>query len=408
MRIALFHNAPSGGAKRAIQEWTIRLAANHELDVFTMSTADHEFCDLRPYVNHHAVFEYHPRTLLSSPFGRLNQLQRWRDLGDLIKLNRQIAERIDSGAYDVLFVHTCRFSVIPALLQFSKTPGVYYLHEPFGQGFHREIYRPYTRPNQLRLLVDSVDPLIKLYRDRLSSLQKESVKQTSLLLANSSFTQEHMRKEFSVETPVCHYGVNLQGFRPLPAEQKEDYIVSVGELSPRKGFDFLVESLGYIPQKDRPKLHIACNSIIPEEKDYVESLARERHVALEISTNLNMEQLAVLHNRAKFCVYAPVQEPFGLVPVEAMACEIPVIGVREGGVQESVVHGQTGLLVPRDPRLFAEAIQFLLQNPDIVTVYGRQAREHVLQQWSWEKSVEKLEYYLAECANRQFASHKSE
>lgn len=407
MRIALFHNAPSGGAKRAIQEWTMRLAANHDLDVFTMSTADHEFCDLRPYVNQHTVFAYQPRSLFTSPFGRLNQLQRWRDLGELIKLNRQVAEKIDSGAYAVLFAHTCQFSVIPAVLQYSKTPAVYYLHEPFGRNFHREISRPYHRPNRFRAAVDSVDPLIKLYQNRLYGLQKESVKQTPLLLANSQFTQEHMRQEFLVETPVCHYGVNLQGFRPLPAEPKEDYIVSVGELSPRKGFDFLIESLGHVPQKYRPRLRIACNSIIPEERDYVESLARERQVVLEISTNLNMEQLAVLYNRARFCVYAPVQEPFGLVPVEAMACGIPVIGVREGGVQESVVHGQTGLLVDRDPRLFAEAIAFLLHNPDDVVAYGRQAREQVLQQWSWEKSVEKLEYYLAECANRQVSSHKS-
>ncbi|MBX3061290.1 MAG: glycosyltransferase family 4 protein, partial [Anaerolineae bacterium] len=376
-------------------------------DVYTMSTADHEFCDLRPYVNQHTVFAFQPRALFASPFGRLNQLQRWHDLGDLVKLNRQIAEKIDNGAYDVLFVHTCQFSVIPSVLQYSKTPAVYYLHEPFGRKFHREISRPYYRPNRLREAVDSVDPLIKLYQNRLYGLQKESVKRTPLLLANSQFTQNHMRQEFSVETPVSHYGVNLQGFRPLPAEPKEDYIVSVGELSPRKGFDFLIESLGHVPPKDRPKLRIACNSIIPEERDYVESLARERQVVLEVATSLNMEQLAVLYNRARFCVYAPVQEPFGLVPVEAMACGIPVIGVREGGVQESVVHGRTGLLVDRDPRLFAEAITFLLHNPDDVVVYGRQAREHVLQQWSWEKSVEKLEYYLAGCANRQVAGRKS-
>ena len=81
MRIALFHNTPSGGAKRAIYEWTRRLAANHLVDVYTLSSADHDFCDIRPFVEQHYIFEFQPRGLFGSPWGRLNQLQRWRDLG---------------------------------------------------------------------------------------------------------------------------------------------------------------------------------------------------------------------------------------------------------------------------------------------------------------------------------------
>ena len=92
-------------------------------------------------------------------------------------------------------------------------------------------------------------------------------------------------------------------------------------------------------------------------------------------------------------------EPFGLVPLEAMACSTPVIGVREGGIQESVIHEYNGLLVERDVRLFGDAIQYLLANPDLSSNYGRNGREHVMMNWTWEKSVSSLNSYFAKCAS---------
>ena len=79
MRIALYHNLPSGGAKRTLQEATKRLAVNHQIDVYTLTTANHDFADLRPYVASHQVFEFQPGALLASPFGRFNQIIRIED-----------------------------------------------------------------------------------------------------------------------------------------------------------------------------------------------------------------------------------------------------------------------------------------------------------------------------------------
>jgi glycosyltransferase involved in cell wall biosynthesis len=92
-------------------------------------------------------------------------------------------------------------------------------------------------------------------------------------------------------------------------------------------------------------------------------------------------------------------EPFGLVPLEAMSCGTPVVGVREGGVQESIIHEHTGLLVKRDPEKFALAVQRLLSDKDLADEYGRNGREHVLKNWTWEQSVDSLEKYLFACAN---------
>jgi len=397
MRIALYHNTPSGGAKRAIYEWTRRLAVSHEIDVYTLSTADHDYCDIRPYVNQHQTFEFNPRGLFESPLGRLNQMQRWRDLGELQRIGRVIADKINAGGYDVVFANTCFYTFMPTCMSWLNVPSIYYLHEPFGPKFVREFDRPYLQNNGWRETVNRVDPLIKLYQHRLAAIQLEGVRNTRRLLANSHFTRDNMKMAYGVDTPICHYGVNLENFTPMPEVSKENFLISVGEMRPRKGFDFLIKSLRYIPSLERPKLVLVSNMVDLKERNYLENLATKYNVELELLTSLNASQLAVLYNQARLCVYAPVAEPFGLVPLEAMACGTPVVGVREGGVLESVVHEYTGLLVERDPGLFATAVQQLLSNPTLAAQFGRNGRQHVLQNWTWDESASRLGEHLFGC-----------
>jgi len=247
-------------------------------------------------------------------------------------------------------------------------------------------------------VLDRFDPLISLYYRRLEYLQGKSVQHTKRLLANSQFTQQQIKLAFDVDAPVCHYGVNTDGFQPIMNITKENQVLSVGELSPRKGFDFIVESLGRIPTLERPKLVLACNSVNVLEKEYVESLAIRYGVRLEILTNLGMDDLLIQYNKARLCVYAPVLEPFGLVPLEAMSCGTPVVGVREGGVQESIIHEYTGLLVERDPEQFAAAVRCLLSDSALSSKYGRNGRDLVLSKWTWDHSVASLEHHLIECS----------
>ena len=394
MRIALFHNTPSGGAKRAIYEWVRRLVARHQIDIYTLSTAEHAFCDIRPFAQQHRVFDFRPRKLFESPWGRLNQLQRWRDLGELTQIAQRIAGEINAGDYDIVFAHTCRFTFIPAVLQFVQIPSIYYLHEPFGRTFSRQIQRPYLKDNGWRERLDRFDPLIRLYHHRLETTQRQSVRHTKRLLANSHFTQEQMKMGFGVDTPVCYLGVDSESFRPIPGIAKEDFVLSVGELSPRKGFDFIVEGLRVMSPDKRPKLKLVCNSVNPLEKDYVERLAAQGGVDLHVLANLKTDELAIQYNKAQLCVYAPVMEPFGLAPLEAMSCGTPVVGVREGGVQESIAHERTGLLVERDPAQFAAAVQHLLSSPTLIVEYGYNSREHVLRRWTWDQAVAQLEEHL--------------
>ena len=210
-----------------------------------------------------------------------------------------------------------------------------------------------------------------------------------------------MSLAFQVEAPVCRYGIDHETFRPLPLIDKEDCVISVGELQPRKGFDFIVTSLGRMPANQRPALKLACNMINPQEKAYILDLAEENGVNLEILEKLDAEALAVEYNRAQLCVYAPVMEPLGLVPLEAMACGTPVVGVAEGGVVETVIDGENGRLVDRNSNNFAEVVQELLNRPELRRQLGQQGRNYVLENWTWERSVAELEQHLCDTANQQ-------
>jgi len=83
------------------------------------------------------------------------------------------------------------------------------------------------------------------------------------------------------------------------------------------------------------------------------------------------------------------------VPIESMACGTPVVGVREGGVRETVIHNETGILTERDPHRFAEEIKSLLRDSTRREQLGLHGRAHVEEFWQWDRSMLDLERHLA-------------
>jgi glycosyltransferase involved in cell wall biosynthesis len=126
--------------------------------------------------------------------------------------------------------------------------------------------------------------------------------------------------------------------------------------------DNLEEPDADLPDWVREKVdpRILAMYFIPE-KTY-RKLADENAVDLTIQTMITDEDLVRLYNKAKAVVYSPYLEPFGYVPLEAMACGTPVVGVKEGGIKETVLHKKTGLLTQRDQKDFARAIELLFDD----------------------------------------------
>jgi glycosyltransferase involved in cell wall biosynthesis len=396
VRIAVYHDLPSGGAKRTLQELSRRLAARHQLDVYTLSSADHEFADVRPFAAHHHVIPFGPLPLLSSPFGRLNQVVRSLDLVRLQSRARRVARQIDAGGYDVAFVHPCRFEQSPGVLRhLRRTPSVYYCQEALRVLYEAMPARPYDdRAVGRRRLLNQVDPLPALYRRRLRAVDRANLRSADAVLVNSGFMAGTVREAYGVEAQVSYLGVDVTHFRPLGLDRRP-FVLSVGSLTPLKGFDFLIEALARCAPPQRPRLVIVSNFANEPERVYLTNLARERQVELELVGHAGEPELLRLYNQARVVVYAPVREPFGLVPLEAMACATAVVAVAEGGIPESIVDGQTGLLTEREPGRFAAAVQRLMADPDLGRRMGERGREHVSREWTWERATDRLEAHLA-------------
>jgi glycosyltransferase involved in cell wall biosynthesis len=394
MNIAIYHNLPSGGGKRALYEMTKRLAVRHLVDVYTLSTAEHDFCDLRPLVRKHVVFPFQPLPLSRPPLGRLNQSIRTTDLLRLEAVQRGVAAQLDAAGYDVVFVHNCRFSQSPGLLKFLHTPSVYYCQEPPRHLYEPMANRPYLRFSRSQRIGNLFDPLPSLYRRTLATLDRRNVAAASLILVNSAYSRETLYHVYGVSARVCHLGVDISIFRPV-ALPRERFVLSVGALIANKGFDFVIQSLAQIDRSNRPRLVMVSNHTDAREHIFLAELARYLAVEVKFLQMVSDHDLVELYNQAAVTVYAPVMEPFGFVPLESMACATPVVGVYEGGIRESVVSGVTGMLVQRDPDAFAQAIQRIQCDPTWAQELGKNGVCHVRNHWTWDATVTHMETALA-------------
>jgi glycosyltransferase involved in cell wall biosynthesis len=321
------------------------------------------------------------------------------DLLRLWALQRRIAAQIDAGGYDVVFVHPCRFGQAPALLQFLGTPSIYYCQEHPRLIYQPRAPRPYARFSTAQRIGNCFDPLPRLYRTLLKALDRRSVDAATSVLTNSAFSRESLYHTYGVFADVCYLGVDLERFRPSGSGRGE-YVLSVGALHPLKGFDFLLHSLAALDAGRRPPLVIVSNWADPRERRYLGELAAALGVRVTFRTQVVDAELVQLYQAARLTLYAPIMEPFGFVPLESAACATPVVGVREGGLRETVLHGETGLLVEREHPGFAEAVDGLLRDPPRCEDMGCRARTYVEQTWSWGHSTHNLETFLARAAQQ--------
>lgn len=169
-------------------------------------------------------------------------------------------------------------------------------------------------------------------------------------------------------------------------------VLTVGELSLHKGHDFIIRSIAQIPQKERPKFLVIGHGGI--EENYFQQLAGSVGVNIEIKHNVSDKELVFWYNKAKVFLYAPLNEPFGMVLLEALSCGLPIVAVNEGGIPEIITNNKLGLLVERDEKKFAAAIRKVLQISEANA--AKQRYEYVKRHWNWEKSVKELEEYLKE------------
>ncbi len=395
IKIAVFHNLPSGGAKRALFDHVKYLTnSHHKVDVFIPSTANEDYLPLKDVSTD--IKEFPVEKTFSSLIRTLISYRLpVNELHNLKKAQKLIAEQINQGDYDVVFVEQDQYTMTPFIMEYLKKPVVYYCQQPLR---HDEVIlkivskdNPKNKQSLRKIVYNYIDK-------RFVSIDKKIVEYAKYTLSNSYFSRESILKNYGINSFVCYLGIDTETFKSIDVP-KEDFVLSVGSYISSKGHDFIIKSLALIDAKIRPKFIIVSNGGDDYWKNYIQELAQNLDVELEILTLIDDEKLVKLYNQAKLVLYSPHLEPFGLVPLEAMACGTPVVSVKEGGVRETVLHNETGLLVDGDESLFAKATEELILKDSKRLEMGKKSIENVLEHWTVEKAGKRLEWHLGRAIN---------
>lgn len=167
-------------------------------------------------------------------------------------------------------------------------------------------------------------------------------------------------------------------------------IVSVGRLVPRKGFDIPITALTALPDTELVIAGGPGSGRIEtdEEAQRLRETAERAGVSdrLRLPGQVSREDMPGLLRSADAVVCTPWYEPFGIVPLEAMACGIPVVAAAVGGLTDTVVDGVTGLLVPpHSPRDLAAALRRLLSDESTREAFGIAGQDRVRARYSWDR-----------------------
>ena len=398
MRVAIYHNLPPGGAKRALWEFVRRTADIHEYDLYTidMGRAD-DFAYARDSAEQHDLGPFVVRTfrypLLPGLAGRvpLGKVQSLDAVRRILGVERTVARDINAGGYDVVYVHPCQLTHTPSVLRLLDLPSLHYMQEPRRQSFEAG-YRPAPRlagPGSVpRWAATTVLERALRRRDRLAAAAADRI------ACNSYYSAECIRRAYGRTATVCYLGVDTDVFTdvftdgsPAVPPPARPVAISVGALDRVKGHDLVVRALALLPEGERPSLRLVYERCDPAYRLEVEALAQSLGVRLEFRQGISDAALVGLYRSASVTVLAAQLEPFGLVPLESLACGTPVVALREAGYRETVEHGVNGYLVDRSATEMADALGRVLSGR--LGASAAALRADVVSRWNWDTAVKR-------------------
>ena len=401
MRIAIWHNLPTGGGLRVLDDQLRGLASlGHELHVWAPPTAAR--CDAVD-----AVATYHEITLdLPAPReGTFRQLAwAWRgrreDLDAFADHASRCAREISGIRPDVVLAHPCQFFRVPAIAQYIDIPSVLYLQEPNRRLYEASFDYPWKAASATRSLRPSsvrtfVDDAIRVEQARIQVRAETAwIDAFDDVLVNSAFSRESVLRAYGRLSRVSPLGIDTDRFpfQERPARSRGN-VCTVGALVLEKNPVFLVRAVAAAGPAVQRFTWVA-NFVNRWHRDLAERAATEAGVSLDVRVSLSAEDLLSSYSEADVFVYAPRLEPFGLAPLEANATGLPVVAVAEGGVRETMVEGVNGTVVEHDAAAFGAAVAALIGDIDHARALGVSARQHVVERWPIKTSIETLEANL--------------
>jgi len=234
---------------------------------------------------------------------------------------------------------------------------------------------------------------------RISFLHKGILKfnlaKADYILSTSHIMAHETAKYTSKKIEITPFGIEPELFKKNDSkENKEEFIVgTIKQLASIYGIDTLIKSF-HIVIKNNPKTKLKLQIIGDgPERENLQRLTYELGIQqfVDFLGKVENHLLPKYYNNFSVAVFLSISESFGVVAIESMACECPVIVSNAEGFTEVVKDNETGFIVPiRDIEATAKAIQKFINNDSLREKMGRKGRERVLNLFDWNKNVEQM------------------
>ncbi len=204
---------------------------------------------------------------------------------------------------------------------------------------------------------------------------------------------------------VISPGVDVHTFCPLETldqatttNMPQNYIFCLSRIDANKGHDLLLYAFDIV-RKGMADIHLVIGGGSPEpEQREQEVLATMRQIVKErkmenrvhIVGYIPDEDLVASYRQARLFALPSIFEPFGMTVLEAMACAVPVVASKYGGIRTVISSGKNGILIdPRKESEFADAMMMILRDPSLARRLGEASRSTIQKEYSWEAIAEK-------------------
>jgi starch synthase len=265
----------------------------------------------------------------------------------------------------------------------------------------------------LIVTLHSMEPLRPWKADQLGSgyllstwIEKTAVETADRVIAVSAQMREDILRHFAVDPAkvvVIHNGIDPERFRWTERRDalqrrgvRPPYVLFVGRITDQKGIFHLLEAARKLP----PDVQVVLCASAPDTPEIEQRLRRtvaEHPNVLWIAEMVPVDEVIQLYSHATVFACPSVYEPFGLINLEAMACETAVVASAVGGILEVVEDGRTGLLVPPGrPDELAAAIRRVLDDRGLARALGQAGRRRVEEHFSWASVAERTERVYAD------------
>jgi D-inositol-3-phosphate glycosyltransferase len=272
---------------------------------------------------------------------------------------------------------------IPFVITFHALGRVRRLHQKEADGFPDDRFAIEDR------IISECDHIIaECPQDEEDLIQLYNAEPNKITIIPCGFDSAEL---WPVSKPLARVAL---GFAP-----EDKILLHLGRLVPRKGVNTVIQGFARLRQQyavDARLLIVGGESETPDPQQTpglgpLQALAQQEGVANDVVFvgRRGREVLKHYYNAADVFVTTPWYEPFGITPVEAMACGTPVVGSNVGGIKFTVRDSETGYLIPpKNPDALAERLAHLYRHPKLLQLFGQQAIRRATDLFSWQRVTE--------------------